>query len=302
MIYATSCTILPHLRNMSHSASLYRTTKTRNARSQDQLRSGLLVHKQSTLKKSNTSSYHQTYGVSLPRVSIEILSPIISGLIGMSADIDPDKRSLYTVGIWKENTDTIYRCCFIQPEISSMTCSFSSAWRLTVENALDNISNDFSDAVPCTLSNKNRLLQLSGRMTPYVANILPFQVSWGFANISGSYFLFLKTDDTTGQSLLSLSRNAMSILKPYFPDYSICVLDVKTNSYKITVVPDIVKNMNDANKNTCMYIYGDGSFRLQGKPSVMNKICRSFKDAIDAIAISNAWINFSNKLIPAKQE
>lgn len=283
---------------MSSSASLYRTTKTRNARSQDQLRSSLLVHKQSTSKRNSVSSYHQTYNTSLPKASINILTPIVSELTGMSISIDPDTRSLYTIGIWRENTNTIYRCCFIQPEISSTTCSIPAAWQPTAVEALNIISNEFPNVIPCTLFNKNKLPQLSGRMTPYVVDILPFDVTWGFANISGSYFLFLRTDDITGQSLLTLSRSAITMLKPYFPEYSVCVFDVKTNSFKVTVEPDVIRNMNEANKNTCMYIYGDGSFRLQGKPSMMGKVCRSFKEAVDAIAVSTSWNSFSNSLIP----
>lgn len=282
---------------MSGSTSLYRTTKTRNARSQDQLRSGLLVHKQSLSRKGDTSSYHQTYGVPLPQTSLDILTPIISGLTGINTAIKPDTRCLYTVGIWREDTSAIYRCCFIQPEISSMTCSFPIAWKLTADDALGIVSSTFPDAVPCTLTAKNKLVQLSGRMTPYVANILPFGVSWGFANVSGSYILFLRSDDTTGSSLLTLSKSAITTLKPYFPDYSACVFDIKTNSFKVTVTPDASNNLNDANKNTCMYIYSDGSFRLQGKPSMMNKVCRSFRDAVHSIALSSSWNGFSAKLV-----
>lgn len=284
---------------MSQSTSLYRTTKTRNARSQDQLRSSLLVHKQSTLKKTDEVSYHQTYGVPLPKTSIDVLTPIISALVGLGTTVNAETRAVYTVGIWRENTSTIYRCCFIQPEISSMTCSIPAAWRPTAQIALRDVSRTYPDAIPCTLSDRTKLPQLSGRMTPYVVDILPFEVKFGFANISGSYFLFLRTDDTIGQTLLTLSRESILILKPYFPSYSVCVFDVKTNSYKITVTPDDMRNTNEANKNTCMYVYGDGSFRLQGKPSMMKKVCASFKDAVDTISKSNSWSSFTNKLTPA---
>jgi hypothetical protein len=283
---------------MSQQTSHFRTTKTRNARSQEQLRSSLLAYKQSS-RRARASSYHQTYGTQLPQVSVNILAPIISGLIGANTAINANVRSLYTIGIWREDTSAIYRCCFIQPEISSTTCSFPISWKPTVSDALHSVCKAFPDAMPCTLSTKNRQPQLSGRMTPYVVNMLPFEVSWGFANISGSYILFVRTSDTTGQDLLVPSRKAIMILKPYFPEYSVCVFDVKTSSFKITVSPDVTKNQNDANKNTCMYIYGDGSFRLQGKPSAMNRVCSSFRDAVHAVAESNSWNNFVGELISA---
>ena len=170
---------------MSQSTSLYRTTKTRNARSQDQLRSSLLIHKQSIVKKSGPSPYHQTYGIPLPQPTIDLLTPVVSGLAEANAGINPEFRSLYTIGIWREDTSTIYRCCFIQPELASCTCSVPSAWKSTVENALDTVSSNLPGAMPCTLSTRTKLPQLSGRMTPYLVDALQFKVSWGFANVSG---------------------------------------------------------------------------------------------------------------------
>jgi len=136
---------------MSQSTSLYRTTKTRNARSQDQLRSSLLVHKQSILKRAEEVLHHQTYGVPLPKTPIDILTPIVSALTGSSTVINAETRPLYSIGIWRENTNTIYQCCFIQPEISSMTCSISAAWKPTAETTLNDISHIYPNAVLCTL-------------------------------------------------------------------------------------------------------------------------------------------------------
>ncbi len=284
---------------MSQQSSLYRTTKTRNAKHQDQLRSSLLVYKQSNPNRTDETSYHQTYGVPLPEPSVNILNPVINGLTGMNIEMNIYTRSLYTIGIWRENTNTIYRCCFIQPELSSATCSMPASWKSTATDALNSVSNEFPDAHPCTLHTRNRFSQLSGRMTPYVVEKLPFEIkSWGFANISLSYFLFLKTDDISGSTLLTLSRDAIEILRSYFPSYSVCVYDVNTNSYKVTVAPDDNGNINEANKNTCIYIYGDGSFRLQGRPSMMMKVCSGFRDAIHSIAKSNSWNSFTSKLIP----
>lgn len=279
--------------------SLYRTTKTRNARSQEQLKSSLLVHKQSTSKKAQIPLYHQTYGILLPEPSVQILTPIISALTGTKPVIKRENRSLYTIGIWIEDTSTIYRCCFVQPEIASANCSIPLGWKSTAEDAINSLSEIFPNIIPCSMSTKkNKLPQILGRMTPYVANMLPFKVTLSFANISGSYFLFVRTDDSQGQIILTLSRNAVAVLQPYFPSYSACVFDVNTNSYKITAVPDTVKNMNEPNKNTCMYIYGDGSFRLQGIPTAMIRVCESFKDALHTIARSSSWNSFTSKLVP----
>jgi len=144
--------------------------------------------------------------------------------------------------------DAIYRCCFIQPEIASATCSFPLVGYPEVLMALETVCNALPDVVPCTVFKKSR--QISGRMAPYVANRLPFKVSWGFANMCRSYFLFVYTS-ADSQMLLTLSRPCLDTLKPYFPDYSICVFDDGRSAYKITVKPELGDKMNEPNKNTC---------------------------------------------------
>lgn len=260
------------------------------------------MHKQSGSKQTDKVSYHQTYGMPLPSTSINIMTNIVSAFTGTPTAIDRDTRSLYTIGRWLEGTNTVYHCCFIQPEISSMTCSMKPAYTRIASITLNNVREILPDAIPCTLNVRNKNPQLSGRMVPYVVEQFDFDVTWGFANISGSYILFIRTNDIDGQRLLRISLESMNILKHYFPSYSICILDTKTNSYKITVTPDSSFNMDEPNKNTCMYISGDGSFRLQGKPSAMVKVCQSFREAIHAVSSSPSWNKFSDELIIVDQD
>ena len=117
-------------------------------------------------------SYHQTYNTSLPQPSIDILSSVMSGLVGISPRINAEVKSLHTIGIWREDTNTIYRCCFMQPDIATMTCSIPIGWKSTAEDALNIISSRFPDAPPCTIMTRQKLPQISGRMTPYVVEML----------------------------------------------------------------------------------------------------------------------------------
>ncbi|KIW35742.1 uncharacterized protein PV06_11919, partial [Exophiala oligosperma] len=102
--------------------------------------------------------------------------------------------------------------------------------------------------------------------------------------------------DISGTVLKSISRQCMDILRAYFPDYSTCVYDVKTSSYKITSAPDPSDNRYEPNKNTCIHVYGDGSFRLQGKPSRMPRVCSAFRDALLSVSESRSWNSFVNNL------
>lgn len=280
---------------MPEQTSLFRTSKTRNSRTQEQLKSTLLAYKQSPHTKiTSNEQYHQTYAVPLPKVSIDLLQPLLDGLTNGIQPVDPETRMLYTIGTWNEGSDAIYRCCFVQPEIATCSCSFSSTWKPTAEDVLYEVSEMFPNANPCNLSKAIKYPQLSGRMTPYVVEHLPFSVNWGFVNICRSYFLFIVTD-IEGPHLMSISKFCMEILQSYFPEYSTCIRD-STTAYKITVEPDPGGNINEPNKNSCLYVYSDGSFRYQGHPNSTKRVCQSFKEAIMNISKSRAWGNFVNKL------
>lgn len=284
------------------STSLYRSTKTRNVKSQDQLRSALLVHKQSSQSNLNVPPYFQTYNTLLPKHSIEVLNPILSAFTGLLINVNPSVREYYTIGIWIEDTSTVYRCCFIQPEVASMTCSFDLANKPVAQDILSEVRDTLPDAIPCTITSKQKVPQMSGRMVPYVTEYFDFKVSWGFANVSASYILFIRTDFNEGTRILTLSRDSMRILKSYFPWYGVCILDPRTDSHKITATPDSSSNMNEANKNTCIYVNNNGSFRLQGKPSAMPKVCSAFREAIYNVAESDTWCRFTDTFIPVTPE
>jgi hypothetical protein len=275
---------------------LFRHTKTRNNRTQAALQSSYLQYKQQKDSNEDTiPSYHQTYNIELPQCSINILEPIIAALSPEDSTINLNTRKLHTIGLWYEDTTTILRCCFIQPEISSATCSFGLSYYNNANTILKSVCDKLPDAPPSRLIKHKVSCQLSGRMTPYIISDMKCTVNWGFANISKSYFLFLITT-VKGIRILYFTKNSITILKEYFPSYSVCVYDVKSSSFKVTVEPDKSNKMNEPNKNTCLCIYNDGSFRFQGHPLIMPKISRSFREAIISISKSIVWESFINSL------
>ena len=60
-------------------------------------------------------------------------------------EIDSSHRALYTVGIYREDSDAIYKCCFIQPEVASGTSAFSVYRKQEVMLALSKTAEAFSD-------------------------------------------------------------------------------------------------------------------------------------------------------------
>lgn len=240
--------------------ALFRKTKVRQTRSQQQLLTASRNHRPAAPDNSLTGPLlHQTYAIPLAQETIGILSPVLRALTDAPVDIDPCTRLLYTIGIWHEGGDRIYRCCFYQPELSSATYTVSRDSANEIRTAAAATAEELPGAVPCIPRGR----QLSGRMAPYVIDCSNTSGRWTFANLAKSYLLFVLTEPH-GARVLRISHQSMSLPKPYFPSYSICVMDAATTSYKITARPDSSANMNSPNKNTCMKVHADGSFKLQG--------------------------------------
>lgn len=142
------------------------------------------------------TQYSQTYNTPLPQVSIHNPQPVVSALATGYSDINPGTRALSTVGAWREGYEVIYRCCFVQPELSSATCSFNLIHLSEARTALTRVSEMFPDAPTCTINtrpfNGGRAISrphFSGRMTPYVVDDVVFDAKWCCANISKSFKL-----------------------------------------------------------------------------------------------------------------
>lgn len=287
---------------MTSSTSLFRQTKTRNSKGQEALNSTLLKYKSISASTPNTEAlYHQTYGIPLPEATVNILKPIISALTCKECDINLYTRELYTICMWHSPNEAVYRCCFIQPELCSATCSFRRPYLEKAREALSEVTSLIPDASPCAVHPNNKYPQLSGRMVPYVIDKVDFDVKWGFANIARSYIIFIITT-TDGPKICTMSHMSMMILSQHFSENAACVYDSEKNLYKITVRPAVYKDVHKANKNTCMNIYSDGTFRLQGIPADMERVCMSFREALLRMSVSRSWNNFISKLKVMKNQ
>lgn len=276
---------------------LSRSTKGRYVKTQDRLKSSSLQYKQQrTPLNSDRSVYLHTYNVSLPSASASILSYVVRGLTNGGAAVNTRSRELHTIALWATGHDNIYRCCFVQPEVSSSTCTLPSWLSADVMHAIETISEAIPGAEPCSFELR-KTIQLSGRMTPYVIDEIDAhtRAQWGYGNIAKSRILFLCTS-MTGPRVMALSNKCMEILTPYIPNYGVCVRSGSPPSYKITVRPENDGRDATANKNTSMHIFGDGMFKFLGKPSRMEQVATCFRDAILAVATSRAWPTFIQSL------
>lgn len=245
----------------------------------------------------NDNFYEHTYSENLPHASVNILAPIVEGFTDSSQPVNAQYRELLTAAVWINDLDSITRCCMIQPEIASATCTVPLSYHKFLLSCKNTVSERHPAAPECSISTVKTVVQVSGRMAPYIIDEarLTDDCRWGFVNACKSKILFIHTDEA-GVQVLTLTRQATAMLKPYMPDDTACVYDDAMSCYKITVTPELQDENSDANKNTCLVLYGDGSIRLQGTPSKTLRPCASFRKALISISSSRMWYRFLRQL------
>lgn len=275
-----------------------RNTKDRAQHSQEYLRSKAVksMHRLAG-NTENDNIYDHTYSDPLPAASAQILEPVVAGLTGNLQPVNRDFRELLTVCMWQDGYDTVISCCVVQPEVASATCTIPLSDHAGAVSAMTRVVSAHPGAPQCRLRKMNAVSQMSGRMAPYVVSEagLEERCKWGFANMCKSKVVFVHTHDKR-QQVLSLTRASMSMLEPYMPSNSSCVVDSSMSCHKITTEPGLDGGQDDANKNTCLLVYGDGTVRIQGTPAKALEPCRSFRQALILMSQTKTWYRFLRQL------
>lgn len=279
------------------SASLFRSSKTRGSKSQAQMKSQSLSNKQQYEPLySDRSVYLNPYNIPLPSPSVMLLENVVRELTGKMSAVNVENRDVHVVGLWIKGLNSMVRCCFVQPEVTSALFSVPLINRTRCEMARSVVCGSIPGVIPCTITSTTRVTQVSGRLAPYVLNEIDVVASWTFANIAKSKILFVCTDNN-GSHILTLSTTSMQILKEHMPQGSVCVQDARASGYKITASPRGNGDMRAPNKNTCMVVYGDGAFKFQGMPSDMGRVASSFRRALLSVMSSTQCSVFMTSLL-----
>lgn len=249
-------------------------------------------------ENENENIYEHTYSEELPDASVDILSPIVEGLTNSSQPVNKAYRELLTIAVWVNDSDSVSRCCMIQPEVASATCTVPLSCYDALLLCKNVVSQRQPSAPECGITVATSVAQVSGRMAPYVIQEagLNDRSRWGFVNACKSKMLIIHTD-SNGPQVLTTTKAAIAMLKAYMPEDTACVYDDAMSCYKITVTPEAEDENSEANKNTCLVIYGDGSVRIQGTPSKALRPCGSFRIALMSISGSRAWPRFLKQLV-----
>lgn len=276
-----------------------RSTKSRNVTTQERLKSRSNKHKQQKDPLDPTRSiYFHSYNVPLPPSSVSLISPVVRGFTSDGIAVNSAYRELHTVGLWATGVDTITRCCFVQLELSSATCTLPKYMANDVQAMVAKVTKQLPGSDPPGVFVR-RAVQISGRMTPYVIDGLEAgeRAEWGYVNLAKSRMLFIHTS-TGGTRILTLSLHSMEILSQHTPPHCACVLlgGDKQPQYKLTAAPDSTNIGDTANKNTSMHVFSDGMFKILGKPSCTQAVAACFKEAVHSVAASRRWGAFIQSL------
>ena len=272
----------------------FRNTKTRNVQSQTTLRTAT---RRSPTGTRAPDVYQHTYGVPLPEASYGIMLPCIRGMTGGMSAPNMSMRALHTLGVWANSKGHLCRCAFVQPELASATCSIPASKLQAAEVAKRSVVFDIPFAEECRIGpptgRPNGTPQISGRMAPYVvsAGRLEDVASWGFANVCKTRLLFIMSTDSD-KYVLCHTRFSIMLLKRFMPEYAACIYDDNMSCYRITVSPDSDDNGAEPNKNTSLVLYGDGTLKLQGKPTGMERVSMALRESLFSISRSKQWERF----------
>lgn len=146
---------------------------------------------------------------------------------------------------------------------------------------------------PCAVMSHRSTCQVSGRMAPYLVDAcnMTYSATWSHMNLTGTRLLFCMSDSVCTK-YYTMTSASLELLQHHISGNYTMVKSSESRSFKLTSSPQGCENMESANKNTCMIIRNDGSFRVQGLPRDATRVCRGFRDGISNISSGPLWIAF----------
>lgn len=269
---------------------MFRHTTKQRALGQEQLKTRALRHVWDKNDEKCESVYHQTYDRQLPHTSLEILEPIVSGLSARGTVVSPTSRMVHTVGVWTNEQGSVMHLGYIQPEIVTCTASLRVAYATRLEDGMEATVASCNNCKPCVVLRHRSSCQVTGRMAPYLIEDcgLVREARWSHVNATGSKFVFVFTKACT-TSYMTFTKASLKALEPYAQPEAELVESSDSRSFKLTCEAYRLSGDTRPNRNTCVILRNDGSFKVQGLPSETGIVCAAFRRTIMRISQSAAW-------------
>lgn len=274
-------------------SKMFRHTTKQIGRSQEALKKAATRSLNSALTETNEDVHQQTYALPLCDSSVAILNSIVLPLTGNESYVDRGHRMLHTMFVWDHPDNRRIRLMFIQPELCTAMANTSVANLRVLSNARERLSKWPNNPEQGGITASTSKCQVKGRLATYIVDEagLTGQVSWDHFNAAKARFLFLVTTPTSC-SLRALSRASLNMLRSFVSgDVAITFIESMT-AFKVTAAPGCGENGEDANKNTCIFVFCDGTFKVLGKLSSVSASCMGFREAIVSVSKSVMWGKF----------
>ena len=106
-------------------------------------------------------------------------------------------------------SSSFYRCCFVQPEVSTATLSMPVHKYNSAVLATHLVGERICGAVPSAVTRHDRKVQLTGKMAPYVAGNMDPVNDCIFANIANARFVFIcvYTNRSFNEKVAGMTQN-----------------------------------------------------------------------------------------------
>jgi len=237
----------------------------------------------------------------LPRMSVLLLSTVISRLTSKDVTVDPVFRQYYTIGTWESGGLCVTSFC-TQPDISTCMCSVRGVGMSDVRDSVSEVCSEYHDyAAPSFAArgpksaSRPALIQLSGRLAPHAFEKISRRTSSAtcvatFCNLSRCRIGFVVCSDGTTH-VRSLGMRSIQILRPYFPSWSGCILHSSLQYYRVLCRPKAGKDSSRGD-NSGILLYVDGRVRFQGTPDVISMASGAVCHAIGSVMRSSSWFDF----------
>lgn len=260
---------------------MFRHSTKQNVRSQENLRKSASTALDRHRQLLCDTVYENTYSTTLPEPSKEMINNIVVSLTGCNSEVCGKTRRLYTVAKFDHAGKSMLRMFFIQPEVSSATAITSSAYSSILNCARSEVIDELNNPSPGRISASKEKCQVAGRLSPYVVERagLASVAEWSYFNASKSRISYLLSspDDI---NLMSMTKETISIYQGFCVRDCVIVYVSNMRCFKVTVAPDDDDTGESPNKSTCMFLYCDGTFKVQGTPHKSYKVCALFRDTV----------------------
>ena len=277
---------------------MFRSTTKHDVRSQDELRSLALKSFTRTEDTHNNDIYATTYGIELPRGSLELLNKVILGLTCNCSTANSSRRTMHTMIRGKLGDTSIIRICFLQPEVVTSTAHLPPHLNddLVREQTVFVSAPPFPS--PGRVRKLSRVSEVSGRLSPYIveAASLNSVATWSYSNITRSKFVLTLTTHYSYQCM-GMTYDSIRIISSFKDPNVSFRYDENLRHFCANISPPEGKGVLGVGNNTSLIVYSDGSFRVNGSPSASYDVCRAFSDCVTRLFSSAMMEVFLKSLV-----